>query len=81
MRKIIALTALALAAAACSSSPTSPDHADVRPRFDGGIFGGSGNAAGSPPAPTPNTTSAAGNEVTAADTVNGRGGVFGGSGN
>lgn len=81
MRKLIALATLVVAASACSGSPTSSaDQADLRPRFDGGLFGGSGNVV-TPPPPAPNTTTATGTGVTAADSVNGRGGLFGGSGN
>lgn len=83
MRRIIAVVVVAVAAAACSTSPTSTDRADLQARFDGGVFGGSGNLVDTVPS-TPtrtNTTTAAETEVTAADTANGRGGVFGGSGN
>ena len=82
MRRITSLVLLAIAigTAACSGSPTS-SAADVGPRFDGGVFGGSGNFVETPPPPAENTT-ATGTEVTAADSVTtGRGGVFGGSGN
>jgi hypothetical protein len=84
MRKIASLLLLAVAvtAAACTNSPTSsPGHGDYAARFDGGVFGGSGNAAGTTPPPPPDNATAAGTEVTAADSSNSRGGVFGGSGN
>jgi hypothetical protein len=80
MRKhtaLVGLTLVAFGAAACTGSPTSADLAGVRPRFDGGVFGGSGNFTG----PAPANTTATGTEVTAADSVTARGGVFGGSGN
>lgn len=82
MRKLTALVVLASAftAAACTGSPTSADLVDVSPRFDG-VFGGSGNFTGTPPAPPTYNTTATGTEVTAADSVTARGGVFGGSGN
>lgn len=83
MRKIASLVlALATTASACTHSPTSASDGGMEPQFDGGVFGGSGNAAGTtaPPLPSENTT-AAGPEVTAADSTNSRGGVFGGSGN
>lgn len=85
MRKIASLVLLVVAvtAAACTSSPTSsPDRGEMGPQFDGGVFGGLGNAAGTPPPATPSgNTTAAESEVTATDTTNSRSGVFGGSGN
>jgi hypothetical protein len=82
MRKLASLLLLAFAitAAGCTGSPTSS--ADVgEARFDGGVFGGSGNYTGTMPPPAPQNTTATGTEVTAADSSNSRGGVFGGSGN
>lgn len=82
MRKIIAVVVVAVGGAACSNSPTSTDRGDLQPSFDGGVFGRSGNSAPpTPPPSTTNTTTATATEVTGADSVNGRGGVFGGSGN
>lgn len=85
MRKITSLAFLivAVAAAACTTSPTTPSgDPHMGARFDGGIFAGSGNSAVTtpPPPPSENTTTA-GTEVTAADSSNSRGGVFAGSGN
>jgi hypothetical protein len=84
MRKItsLALLALAITAGACTHSPTSASDRGMEPQFDGGVFGGSGNAAGTAALSLPpENTTAAGPEVTAADSTNSRGGVFGGSGN
>jgi hypothetical protein len=70
---------------ACTQSPTGTAAAspqDQHPRYDfGGGMGGSGNFTGTAPSTLAYNTTVTENEVTAADSVTSRGGVFGGSGN
>ena len=85
MRKLIVIAVLVLTSA-CSGSPTSAVRKarnDIRPRFDGGVLGGSGNLDGGQltGTGTGQTSSATGTDVTVTDSTNSRGGVLGGSGN
>ena len=65
-RHILPLSAALALLAGCAQAPTAPSEATITPRFEGGIFAGSGNVVG-------------GDTTQAGDT--GRGGNFGGSGN
>jgi hypothetical protein len=77
MRKTLIITTVAtVLVSACGRLPTG---APASPRFDGGVFGGSGNVVAVPPA-TP-TGSATTSPDAAADSSSSRSGVFGGSGN
>jgi len=83
MRKSICLVAIVFTSA-CTASPTAvPDHRlEPAHPLSNGLFGGSGNYAEADSTSSNQAqTAAVTSEVTAADSVPNRGGLFGGSGN
>ena len=82
-RHILPLATLALLAG-CSQTPTAPSELTIAPRFEGGIYAGSGNAVETPPAYDGGNTLGSGNVVDGVPgdtTGTARGGNTLGSGN